>query len=202
MTQEQLVLTTLIVSAAAALALAFFGAVQLYREHRRLKESRAAARGELEGPAWLARKYCDAAVQSAEVSKRPPEWALRTAFQRQPVEVETKFLEVGRAAFDSFLAAADRVREIAEMSKDEVGSRGGLTYSGEALIKGMELEREAVSHLRDAINALEVFAPRREHEPALPPPDNSPQLESGEGATVPTDRPWPILGARASRIPA
>ena len=194
MTQEQLVLTTLIVSAAAALALAFFGAVQLYREHRRLKESRAAARGELEGPAWLARKYCDAAVQSAEVSKRPPEWALRTAFQRQPVEVETKFLdvlrlasaaggrdaEVGRAAFDSFLAAADRVREIAEMSKDEVGSRGGLTYSGEALIKGMELEREAVSHLRDAINALEVFAPRREHEPALPPPDNSPQLESGE----------------------
>lgn len=108
--------------------------------------------------------------------------------------METKFLdvlrlasaaggrdaEVGRAAFDSFLAAVDRVREVVEISQDEAGLRGGVTYISERLMKTIELEREAVSHLRNAISHLEVFAPRREHEPALPPPDDSPQHDSGE----------------------
>jgi hypothetical protein len=64
MTPDQIQLATLVVTAAATVALSFFGGVQLYREHRRREEARLAIRGELEGPAWLVRQQCDESVQS------------------------------------------------------------------------------------------------------------------------------------------
>ena len=53
--------------------------------------------------------------------------------------------EIGRTAFDSFLAAADRISVIADMRQDTVESRGGPIYSNEAVTKGMNLQRESMT---------------------------------------------------------
>ena len=120
-------------------------------------------------------------------------WADTTAFRRTPLEIEQRFLEVlklastagrsdaegGRAAFELYLAAAARIHRIASLPRDLSGEGGYLDYSPSTILEATELQHEAVSHLRAAIDHLEVFAPRREHEPALPPVDDSPQLESG-----------------------
>ena len=90
--------TVSLLGVSASLGLLTFGGIQIYTQRVQAAERQSAARGELEGPAWLARRYCDAAVQSAESVQLPSEWASRTAFQRQPVEVETKFLSVLRLA--------------------------------------------------------------------------------------------------------
>ncbi len=84
MTPDQIQLATLVVTAFATSALSFFGAVQLYRELRRQKESPLATRGELEGPAWLARKQFDDAVRSVGKHNGVFQWAEMTAIRRTP----------------------------------------------------------------------------------------------------------------------
>ena len=180
MTPDQIQLVTLVGSGAATLALAFFGAVQLYRERRRQKESKIAARLQLEGPAWVARRTAEN-VMREEMDRGVLEPQLLEVL-RLAAAVGGADAEVGRQAFDEFLAALDqrkRLHWLRSQGKYDTKT-GSADYSPEVRAEINSCHIAADDHFHKLIRHLEVFAPRREHEPALPPLDDSPQLESGE----------------------
>jgi len=181
--------TALLLGVSASLGLLTFGGIQVYTQRTQSQERRDAARVRLEGPAWLARRSCEQAIRDNEKADWF-EWARGIGSREVLDRLEKQFLDVlkiageiggtdaetGRSAFDSFLAAADRINALNSLETRSSGSGG---YGVRAMMDAVDLQAEAVTHLRDAVNSLEVFAPRRDHEPALPPPDDSPQLELG-----------------------
>jgi len=156
---------------AATAALAVFAGVQVTREIVRSRQRRAAIARRLTVAAWLARRSCEATLRAGTFHDESPH---RLAFNfsaaaaldrlqehfRQVLDLSSEVggedAEAGRRAFEGFLATADRFGEI-------VVSAAPTRFA--------EVAERALLFLHDAVVDLERFAPRREHEPALPSPE-------------------------------
>lgn len=168
-------------TAAATAALAVFAGVQVTREVLETRRRHAATRRRLVGGAWLARRSCEVTLHDGTFQPNP--YRLANEFSAAPGldRLQEHFREVldlsselggddaeaGRRAFEGFLATADRFGEL-------------LTSADPP--RFVDLAERALLFLRSAVVDLERFAPRREHEPALPGPE---QLKLMKPATAP-----------------
>jgi hypothetical protein len=77
--------------------------------------------------------------------------------------------EIGQKAFEAFLAAADRINEIPKVPLTGERTDYGVHEAGEKTEERWRLlHTGALRHLRKAVEHLESFAERRDHEPGLP----------------------------------
>jgi hypothetical protein len=185
-----------LITAAATLGLAVFAWLQIRRDstRRRNETSRAAFRAL--GPSWLARRNCEAAIRQARGQDSCYDW-IRWAGRKEFLDIlEKRMLTVvrlasecatakaaaGHDAFTSFLAYADIVTSYFPLTGR--GRLGDSFATAEDREDANARVKRALEHLWNAVAALQVLAPRREHEPALPPREDVPLLT---GSPVPRD---------------
>jgi hypothetical protein len=186
-----------IVIALATVALTLVAGVQIAREVVRGWELKRAARVEVRGPAWLARRSLEAALEAAmEEQSSPFSWALSVSRSESLDRLEAHMLEVLRLgsacplavaraaseAFTAFLGFADRLNALAGFAFSTIDSQGAVVPTKTDLETASRLLREAGQYLHDAISQLSVLAPRMPHEADLPNVAFLPQfsiIESG-----------------------
>ncbi len=180
-----------LVIAVATFGLALFAALQITLEVVRRKDTRRSARIHLTGPAWLARRSLDAAFTSAAGRTSAREWFDMVGTSARLDRLEAHVLKTLRLAsvvggreaaaaeraFEEFLAFADNLNQIGTVVpaiKDEKGFN--IDYTGEQRDAINAAARAALGFLRQSADSLAELAPRRPHEPQLPPDTNVPLL--------------------------
>jgi hypothetical protein len=147
------------VTAAATVALTAFALLQLLRIEADAADARNQRRHRLQALATLARRSCQAAVQTKDYYVSVPDWAV--AVSRGFGALEAQFLEVRslgaglgdvegaavKEAFDSFINAADRVNMLSD-SRATIGEQDAA-----------ELQRDAIFDLGVAAAVLDRIAP-------------------------------------------
>jgi hypothetical protein len=160
-------------TATATVALAAVAGVQIIREIRRDLQRRAAIKRRLTGAAWLARRSCEVTVRSAPGDHMDHRIAMNFTCAPALDRLQRHFREVlalsgaiggsaaghGERAFSAFLAAADRLNELVQPTTPATAS----------VMMFPTLCQEGLGFLYDAVLELEHLAPRRPHEPGLPP---------------------------------
>lgn len=167
-----------IVAALASFGLVVFAAVQISLEVSRRRDALRAGKVRIRGPAWLARRMCEASVQSAATAKSQKSWAGEVGASLRLGPLQAFMLEVlslGAAiggeeaaaaddAFVSFTAYADLLnRLVALQPSNVVAGLGRFTEDEEN--EASVLFTGAYQHLGDTIGHLAKLAPRKENEP-------------------------------------
>jgi hypothetical protein len=178
--------------AIGTLALALFGGLQIALDFGRRRSLRIAARAQLLGPAWLARRSLEAALTAAIGKHSAKDWSDSVGTGRHLDPLEAHLLAaIGFASgaprkdavaiargFEEFLAFADNVNLIPTVVpalRDPAGHVSAYSPGQRAEIN--RAARKALTHLRAAIDHLAVVVPRRYSEPQLPHDDQLPLLE-------------------------
>ena len=168
-------------AAISTILLAVFAAVQIGLEISRRRDRARSARIEAQGPAWLARRQLQSAIEDAETISSFQYWAQRVG-EKGPVDrLQTEMLSLlrlaseaggrtaraGTAAFKDFLAFVDRVNELITMPLSGRDGSGGVIATALDQSRAQQIFLHALEHARSAIGSLERIAPRREHERPL-----------------------------------
>ena len=178
-----------IIAALASIGLVFFAAVQIGLEVSRRRDAHKAGKVRIRGPAWLARRMCEASLQSATTAKTSKNWAGEAGPSVRLDRLEVLMLEVlhlGAAvgedeaaaaddAFASFTAYSDRLNRLFALQPSGI-TAGVRRFTQEDEEQGAVLFKGAIKHLTVLIDHLAELAPRRQNEPELPTLEDVPQL--------------------------
>lgn len=170
-----------LVGALSTVLLALFAAVQIGLAIWQRYDSRSAARTRALGPAWLARRNCEAALVQAIGEESAYAWRGSVGSSTQLDSMQANMLQMlehaaatggqtasaGKQAFSAFLGFADCVTNAQRFQTSATRSGGYAMPSEEDRRIANATVREAVAHLRDAVSTLEKLAPRRSHEPDI-----------------------------------
>jgi hypothetical protein len=165
-------------AALATILLAIFAAVQMGLAMRQARQTATAARIEVKGPAWLARRLLErdlADAMNAEMDYFRWCWSrTRTGFadiERQMLDVlrlgataKGKTARAAERAFERFLDYEDRVRDVSMVQMSGRAEGGGLFHSDAERDRSRQLGDDAMQHLEAAIAELANLTPRTRHE--------------------------------------
>ncbi len=167
-----------IVAAASTVLLAVFAAVQIGIELSRKADLRRASASKAVGPAWLARRNCEAVLTNAVGQQTAYTW-WETASSRGTLnKLQDNMLDMlghaadagggtaraARAAYAHFLAFADIVNDSNSFRATGVDARGGVRPTADERIAANAAAKDAINHLFLAVEELENLASRHAHE--------------------------------------
>lgn len=170
--------------AVATVLLALFAAVQVGLEMHRHRDRRRAAAIRVKGPAWLARRNLEAALDAAVDQRSAYQWAELVGSKRSLDIMERHMLTTlrlastvggsvaadGSRAFDEFLGFANKVNALCILPTSDPRP------TTDERRRANSTAREALIHLRNARELLENIIPRQDHESPLPPDSRVPLL--------------------------